>query len=300
MRTARRRPRVSSCVSLLLCEHARSRSSLRLFSNVPQDAESYVMRASQGRHVQKREKALETRKTGTEQGKKAQALSLPLAGLTASALAPAPGNLMSSSSSSSSAESLDLYGIVSGISSATLYESASAAAFASASATEDWPETSSSSRSPAPSPSADARRRDAEADPGRDETTGEDIGRRPRASPREARAKVGRVRSRRRIGEYPRTGRARAWAPTRSAGARRMADRAVAIMSRGGGIPASEKGRVDWRARFAGNCDAPGALRVALALSLFGHVRELGRDRCSPHAWTVTFSTNAYAAFTMS
>ena len=136
---------------------------------------------------------------------------MPLAGLTASALAPGPGSSMSSSSSSS-AESLDLYGIVSGISSATLYESASAAAFVSASATEDWPE--SSSRSPAPSPSAaarrDARRRDAEADPGRDESTGEDIGRRPRASLREARAKVGRVRSRRRIGEYPaRTGRAR-------------------------------------------------------------------------------------------
>lgn len=164
---------------------------------------------------------------------------MPLAGLTASALPPAPGNLMSSSSSSS-AESLDLYGIVSGISSATLYESASAASFVSASATEDWPETSSSSRLPAPSPSADARRRDAEADPGRDETKGEDIGRRPRASPREARAKVGRVRSRRRIGEYPRTGRARAWAPTPSAGARRMADRAVASMS-GGGIPASGK-----------------------------------------------------------
>ena len=102
-------------------------------------------------------------KKGTEQGKKAQALSLPLAGLTASALAPGPGSSMSSSSSSS-AESLDLYGIVSGIPSATLYESASAAAFVSASATEDWPE--SSSRSPAPSPSAaarrDARRRDAE------------------------------------------------------------------------------------------------------------------------------------------
>lgn len=175
-------------------------------------------------------------KKGTEQGKKAQALSLPLAGLTASALAPGLGSSMSSSSSSSSAESLDLYGIVSGISSATLYESASSAAFVSASATEDWPE--SSSRSPAPSPSAaarrDARRRDAEADPGRDETTGEDIGRRPRASPREARAKVGRVRSRRRIGEYPtRTGRG-AWASTRSAGARRMADLAVASMSGGG------------------------------------------------------------------
>ena len=183
-------------------------------------------------------------KKGTEQGKKAQALSLPLAGLTASALAPGPGSSMSSSSSSS-AESLDLYGIVSGIPSATLYESASAAAFVSASATEDWPE--SSSRSPAPSPSAaarrDARRRDAEADPGRDETTGEDIGRRPRASPREARAKVGRVRSRRRIGEYPtRTGRG-AWASTRSAGARRMADRAVASMSGGGDTGYRRPGR---------------------------------------------------------
>jgi len=186
---------------------------------------------------------------------------------------------MSSSSSSSSAESLDLYGIVSGISSATLYESASSAAFVSASATEDWPE--SSSRSPAPSPSAaarrDARRRDAEADTGRDETTGEDIGRRPRASPREARAKVGRVRSRRRIGEYPtRTGRARAWASTRSASARRMTDRAVASMS-GGGVKDTgvREGRVDWRACFAGSCDAPGALRVAVALSLFGPVREV-------------------------
>lgn len=203
-----------------------------------------------------------------------------MAGLTASALAPGLGSSMSSSSSSSSAESLDLYGIVSGISSATLYESASSAAFVSASATEDWPE--SSSRSPAPSPSAaarrDARRRDAEADPGRDETTGEDIGRRPRASPREARAKVGRVRSRRRIGEYPtRTGRARAWASTRSAGARRMADLAVASMSGWGGVKDTgvREGRVDWRARFAGSCDAPGALRVAVALSLFGPVREV-------------------------
>ena len=200
-------------------------------------------RQTPGKVLEKKQK---DGKKGTEQGKKAQALSLPLAGLTASALAPGLGSSMSSSSSSSSAESLDLYGIVSGISSATLYESASSAAFVSASATEDWPE--SSSRSPAPSPSAaarrDARRRDAEANPGRDETTGEDIGRRPRASPREARAKVGRVRSRRRIGEYPtRTGRGRAWASTRSAGARRMADRAVASMS-WGGVKISASGKV--------------------------------------------------------
>jgi hypothetical protein len=100
-------------------------------------------------------------------------------------------------SSSSSAESRDLYGIVSGISSATLYASVSA----SASATEDWPR-SSSSRLPSTSPSDAARRsprpRDAKTDPRRGEPMGEDIGERARGSPREARAKVGKPR--RRIG----------------------------------------------------------------------------------------------------
>ena len=83
-----------------------------------------------------------------------------------------------------------------------------------------------------------------------------------------------------------------------------MADLAVASMS-GWGVKDTgvREGRVDWRARFAGSCDAPGALRVAVALSLFGPVRRSRRDswtdvqfyQFSAREWTATFSTNSYA-----